>query len=80
MSTHTEWRADAACATAPDPDRFVGQRTASSQVQALAAQYCAACPVTRACLDYARATRSQGIWGGWLLPAPEYGRPVDLLR
>lgn len=31
MSAHTDdWHTAAACATAPDPDRFVGQRTASS--------------------------------------------------
>ncbi|MGH3749027.1 MAG: WhiB family transcriptional regulator, partial [Micromonosporaceae bacterium] len=63
MTDHTEkWRAAAACATAPDPDRFVSHSTPSRDATALAAEYCAHCPVARSCRAYARATRSQGVW------------------
>ncbi len=80
MSEHTEeWRAAAVCATAPDPDRFVSHSTPSRDAQALAAEFCATCPVQRSCRAYARETRSQGVWGGVWFPTPGTGRAVNLL-
>ncbi|MGH3978462.1 MAG: WhiB family transcriptional regulator [Pseudonocardiaceae bacterium] len=80
MSEHTElWRRQAACATAPDPDRFVAPTIPSRDAQLLAAEFCAACPVQQPCRAYAKVTRSQGVWGGWWFPTPGTGRAVNLV-
>ncbi|MGH4022054.1 MAG: WhiB family transcriptional regulator [Pseudonocardiaceae bacterium] len=80
MSEHTEeWRQAAACATAPDPDRFVAPSSASREAALLAAEFCAVCPVARPCRTYARATRSEGVWGGWWFPTPGTGHAVNLV-
>ncbi len=73
------WRRQAACLDAPDPDRFLAHSTPSRDARALAAEYCACCPVRTACLAHARATRSQGVWGGVWFPTPGTGSAVDLL-
>ncbi len=72
------WRAQGACAKAPDPDAFV-VGTPTGRASELAEQFCARCPVAQRCEKHARATRSQGVWGGWHFPAPGFGRPINLL-
>jgi WhiB family redox-sensing transcriptional regulator len=63
MVTGFMWLLDAACAGA-DPDIFfpgAGFRDTAS----LALKYCAQCPVTAQCLDYAVTNSMKtGIWGG----------------
>ncbi len=80
MSEHIEgWRRAAACAEAPDPDRFVAPSTPSRDAQLLAAEFCADCPVQQPCRAYARATRSEGLWGGTWFPTPGTGQAVNLV-
>jgi hypothetical protein len=73
------WRLAAACATAPDPDRFLAPSTPSRDAQLLATEFCATCPVAPPCRTYAQVTRSQGIWGGVWFPTPGTGQPVNLI-
>ncbi|MGH4019664.1 MAG: WhiB family transcriptional regulator, partial [Pseudonocardiaceae bacterium] len=80
MNEPTEgWRLAAACATAPDPDRFVSPSTPSRDAQLLAAEFCATCPVQQPCRAYARTTRSEGVWGGMWFPTPGTGQAVNLI-
>ncbi len=66
------------CVGARKPDRFLVGRPSGPAAET-AARYCAECPVRSECLAHARATGSQGIWGGWWFATHGYGEPVDLL-
>ena len=61
------WRDRAACRER-DPELFfpVGSSSGAAQVQlAQAKAVCAACPVQRACLDWAMTSGQEaGVWGG----------------
>jgi hypothetical protein len=67
------WRERAACAGVERPERFDAPSTwrISTEVEAAAgtliAQFCARCPVAKACLDDALATHATGIRGGRLI-------------
>lgn len=57
-----------------DPSIFIldpGSTTAE------AAKFCAECAVCEPCEDYAKRTRSVGIWGGKFFASP-YAKPVTL--
>jgi len=56
------WQKRAACATAPEPDRFFPGGGAPSNKPKK--EFCARCPVREECLDWALAHEEQGIWGG----------------
>ena len=61
-----QWRDQAECRDAPDPNRFLEASTAKEE-QLLIAMYCSVCPVSDLCYDVAINTppsRDIGIWGG----------------
>lgn len=58
---HDTWREDALCRQT-DPELFMPDKGGTT---APAKRICLACPVRRACLDYAVDSRQRwGIWGG----------------
>lgn len=69
----SSWADHAACADAPISDRHapasiffadIGRDPVSRMEVVQAKAYCLECPVQPECLEYAFATRQQGIWGG----------------
>lgn len=58
---HDAWREDALCRQT-DPEIFMPEKGGTT---APAKRVCLACPVRRACLDYAVDSQQRwGIWGG----------------
>jgi WhiB family redox-sensing transcriptional regulator len=63
----TSWMVHAKCADHPDPDVFFPERGQPRERMRVddVRLICATCPVRKACLDYAHATKERfGIWGG----------------
>lgn len=65
-SKSTSWRAAALC-TGKTELFFEApgeRRTRRERREATARAYCAACPVSEPCREWARANRENGLWGG----------------
>ena len=59
------WTEFANCQRVDDPEIFFPVTAfANDQRTARAITICATCRVSAECLDYAKRTRAQGIWGG----------------
>lgn len=74
MYQNEDWRLEAACRNT-DPNIFVPAEGANDgiRVYKTAREFCANCPVTQECLDYAvRMQIKFGMWGGL---TPKQRRP-----
>lgn len=60
QSVSIEWMGQAACASIPEWTAFPSTPDAVEQAKAV----CQECAVRMPCLEYARATRQAGLWGG----------------
>lgn len=63
-TTFHDWRAYAACATAPDPDVFHPVGGGKSVHKNTRRRYCAPCPVREQCLAFALQTGASGLYAG----------------
>jgi hypothetical protein len=59
-----DWYGSAACASAPDPEKWFPAPCAAAEDLAEPLSWCASCPVRRSCLAFGLLGGESGLWGG----------------